>query len=131
MAGTARRFKVDCRNSSVTWQPHRHGEASVNLRHLNSRLLRRNLSGGTDEPVLGEVPRPAVNTSNPASRPDLRLPGASHFEYPHAALRGPHIAKIHTLITLGIGHRTKPLVLYGRRRRPRGFDSRRPLHFPH
>ena len=46
--------------------------------------------------------------------------------YPYVA---PHTAKIHTLITLGIRHRTKPLVLKDRKRLPRGFDSHRPLHF--
>jgi hypothetical protein len=40
----------------------------------------------------------------------------------------PHTAKIHTLITLGIRNRTKPLVLKARKRRPCGFDSHRPLH---
>ena len=47
--------------------------------------------------------------------------------YPYVA---PHIAKIHTLITLGISLRTKPLVFRFRTRRPGGFDSYRPLHFP-
>src|SRR5216684_1513199 len=46
--------------------------------------------------------------------------------YPYVA---PHTAKIHTLITLGISIRTKPLVLKTWRRRPCGFDSHRPLHF--
>jgi hypothetical protein len=45
--------------------------------------------------------------------------------YPYVA---PHTAKIRTLITLGIRHRTKPLVLEAQKRRPRGFDSHRPLH---
>jgi hypothetical protein len=45
---------------------------------------------------------------------------------PHVA---PHTEKIHTLITLGIRDRTKPLVLRPRARRTRGFDSHRPLHF--
>src|SRR3984957_13230355 len=40
----------------------------------------------------------------------------------------PRTAKIHTLITLGIRHRAKALVLKLRRRRPRGFDYHRPLH---
>jgi hypothetical protein len=40
----------------------------------------------------------------------------------------PHTTKIHTLITLGIRHRNKPLVLKARQRLPRGFDSHRPLH---
>ena len=40
----------------------------------------------------------------------------------------PHTAKIHTLITLGISIRTKPLVLKARERLPCGFDSHRPLH---
>src|SRR5450755_851357 len=42
----------------------------------------------------------------------------------------PHTAKIHTLITLGIRHRTKLLVFKARKRLPCGFDSHRPLHFP-
>jgi hypothetical protein len=54
--------------------------------------------------------------------------GTSHVEYPHVALRGPHTAKIHTLITLGIGNRTKPPVFKARKAPPRGFDSHRPLH---
>src|SRR5277367_2872530 len=47
--------------------------------------------------------------------------------YPYVA---PHAAKIHTLITLGIRHRAKPLVFKIRKRRPCGFDSHRPLHSP-
>jgi hypothetical protein len=47
-------------------------------------------------------------------------------EYPYVAL---HTAKIHTLITLVIGIRTKALVSRLRTRRPCGFDSHRPLHF--
>jgi hypothetical protein len=50
--------------------------------------------------------------------------------YPYAALRCPHTAKIHTLITLGIRHRLKSLVLKARKKCPCGFDSHRPLHFP-
>jgi hypothetical protein len=46
--------------------------------------------------------------------------------YPYVA---PHTSKIHTLITLGIRNRTKPLVLKARMHRPCGFDSHRPLHF--
>jgi hypothetical protein len=46
--------------------------------------------------------------------------------YPYVA---PHTAKIHTLITLGIRHRAKPLVFKSQKRPPRGFDSHRPLHF--
>jgi hypothetical protein len=46
--------------------------------------------------------------------------------YPYVA---PHTSKIHTLITLGIRNRTKPLVLKARKHRPCGFDSHRPLHF--
>src|SRR5216684_6845105 len=46
--------------------------------------------------------------------------------YPYVA---PHTAKIHTLITLGISIRTKPLVLKTWKRLPCGFDSHRPLHF--
>jgi hypothetical protein len=49
--------------------------------------------------------------------------------YPNVALRGPAYPKIHTLITLSISIRTKPLVLKTRKRRPCGFDSHRPLHF--
>ena len=45
--------------------------------------------------------------------------------YPYVA---PHTAKIHTLITLGIRHGTKPPVLKARKHRPCGFDSHRPLH---
>jgi hypothetical protein len=45
--------------------------------------------------------------------------------YPYVA---PHTSKIHTLITLGIRHRNKPLVLKARQRLPRGFDSHRQLH---
>jgi hypothetical protein len=41
----------------------------------------------------------------------------------------PHTAKIHTLITLGIRHRIKSLVLKARKKCPRGFDSHRPLQF--
>src|ERR1700674_4671797 len=44
--------------------------------------------------------------------------------YPYVA---PHTSKIHTLITLGISIRAKPLVLKARKRLPRGFDSHRPL----
>jgi hypothetical protein len=40
----------------------------------------------------------------------------------------PHTGKIHTLITLGIRIRIKPLVLKADKRRPCGFDSHRPLH---
>ena len=39
-----------------------------------------------------------------------------------------HTAKIHTLITLGIRNRTKPLVLKARKPRPCGVDSHRQLH---
>src|ERR1700736_3099751 len=46
--------------------------------------------------------------------------------YPYVA---PHTSKIHTLITLGIRNRTKPLDLKARMHRPCGFDSHRPLHF--
>src|SRR5216684_3473016 len=46
--------------------------------------------------------------------------------YPYVA---PHTAKIHTLITLDISIRTKPLVLKTWKRLPCGFDSHRPLHF--
>ena len=46
---------------------------------------------------------------------------------PHVA---PHKAKIHTLITLGLRHRIKSLVLKARKICPCGFDSHRPLHFP-
>jgi hypothetical protein len=49
----------------------------------------------------------------------------SLLTYPYLA---PHTAKIHTLITLGISSRTKPLVLKARKRPPCGFDSHRPLH---
>jgi hypothetical protein len=52
-------------------------------------------------------------------------PGTSHVEYPYVA---PHTAKIHTLITLGIHRRAKPLVSKLRNRGPCGFDSHRPLH---
>ena len=41
----------------------------------------------------------------------------------------PQTAKIHTLITLDISIRTRPLVLKTRKRCPCGFDSHRPLHF--
>src|ERR1700734_2181823 len=41
----------------------------------------------------------------------------------------PHTAKFHTLTTLGIRNRTKPLVRKARKRRPCGFDSHRPLQF--
>jgi hypothetical protein len=40
----------------------------------------------------------------------------------------PHTAKIHTLITLGIRHRAKPLVLKARKHRPCGFDSHPEAH---
>ncbi len=40
----------------------------------------------------------------------------------------PRTTKIHTRVTLGVGHRTKLLVLKARKRRPCGFDSHRPLH---
>jgi hypothetical protein len=45
------------------------------------------------------------------------------------ALRGPHTANIHTLITLGISIRAKPLVCKARKHRPCAFASHRPLHF--
>src|SRR5713226_4004308 len=48
---------------------------------------------------------------------------------PYVALRGPHTAEIHTLVTLGVRHRAKPHVFKLRTRRPSGFDSHRPLHF--
>ena len=51
-------------------------------------------------------------------------PGPLASMYPYVA---PHAAKIHTLITPGIRHRFKPLVLKARKRLPRGFDSHRPL----
>ena len=50
--------------------------------------------------------------------------------YPYAALRGPTYRKNHTMITLRIRHRAQLLVSKPRRRRPCGFDSHRPLHFP-
>ena len=43
--------------------------------------------------------------------------------------QGPPLAIGDTLITLGIRHCAKALVFKLRRRRPRGFDSHRPLHF--
>jgi len=46
--------------------------------------------------------------------------------YPYVA---PHTSKIHTLVTLGIRHCTKPRVFKVRNCLPRGFDSHRPLHF--
>jgi hypothetical protein len=49
--------------------------------------------------------------------------------YPYVALRCPTYLEIHTLITLGIRLRTKPLVLKARMHCPCGFDSHRPLHF--
>jgi hypothetical protein len=59
---------------------------------------------------------------------DLQLkgpsPGFPTSMYPYVA---PHTSKIHTLITLGIRNRTKPLVLKARMHRPCGFDSHRPL----
>ena len=62
---------------------------------------------------------------------DLRVKGLSSCLrapiYPYVA---PHTSKIHTLITLGNRHRTKPLVFKVRNCLPRGFDSHRPLHFP-
>jgi hypothetical protein len=61
---------------------------------------------------------------------DLQLKGPSlgfpTSMYPYVA---PHASKIHTLITLGIRNRTKPLVLKARMYRPCGSDSHRPLHF--
>ena len=47
--------------------------------------------------------------------------------YPYGAL---DTKKIHTPITLGIRRRAKPPVFKLRKRRPCGFDSHRPLHFP-
>jgi hypothetical protein len=52
--------------------------------------------------------------------------GSHTSMYPYVA---SHTAKIHTLITLRIRNRARPLVLKPRRRRPCGFDSHRPLHF--
>jgi hypothetical protein len=68
------------------------------------------------EPVAGQKPMAGGHTS-----PGFRSP-----MYPCVAL---DTTKIHTPITLGIRRRTKLLVLQFRRRRPRGFDSHRPLHF--
>jgi hypothetical protein len=53
--------------------------------------------------------------------PKIRAP-----MYPYVAL---DTTKIHTLITLGISIRTKPLVSKARQRHPCGFDSHRSLHF--
>jgi len=53
----------------------------------------------------------------------------SNVAHPTLPYVAPHTAKIHTLITLGIRDRAKPLVLKARKRLPRGFDSHRPLHF--
>ena len=52
----------------------------------------------------------------------------SHRCVPTLSYVAPHAAKLHTLITLGIGIRTKPHVFFFRKRLPRGFDSHRPLH---
>jgi hypothetical protein len=63
---------------------------------------------------------------------DLRLKGSSRglrtSSIPRLPYVAPHTAKIHTLITPGIGHRAESLVLKARQRRPCGFDSHRPLH---
>jgi hypothetical protein len=74
-------------------------------------------------PVWGRHrPELAVQRStNNGFRSRLRAP-----MYPYVA---PHTSKIHTLITLGIGIRTKPLDLKARKRLPYGFDSHRPLQF--
>src|ERR1700735_4535462 len=49
--------------------------------------------------------------------------------YPYVAYIAPHTTKIHTLITLGIRHRSKALAFWPLKRPPHGFDSHRPLHF--
>jgi len=55
--------------------------------------------------------------------------GVSHLDVSLRSLRWPRIPpKIHTLITLGISVRNKPLVLKARSAQPCGFDSHRPLH---
>src|SRR5260221_10495942 len=64
------------------------------------------------------------STTCEGSSPGLRT--SSIHTYPYVA---PHTAKIHTLITLGIRYRTKPLVFEARNGVPCGFDSHRPLHF--
>jgi hypothetical protein len=72
--------------------------------------------------------RRLVDTACAVVASDLRV-GA---EWPRAidfALGAVDTTKNHTLITLGISDRTKPLVLKSRKRCPCGFDSHRPLHF--
>jgi hypothetical protein len=66
--------------------------------------------------------------ASPIGDPRLKdwTPGSLTSMYPYVA---PHTSKIHTLITLGISIRTKPLVFKVRNCLPRGFDSHRPLHF--
>jgi hypothetical protein len=65
--------------------------------------------------------------ASPIGDPRLKdwTPGSLTSMYPYVA---PHTSKIHTLITLGISIRTKPLVFKVRNCLPRGFDSHRPLH---
>jgi hypothetical protein len=57
---------------------------------------------------------------------DLRLKGLDHgVSHIDVAVRGSTYRE--NSITLGIRNRTKPMVLKARKRRPRGFDSHRPL----
>jgi hypothetical protein len=61
-----------------------------------------------------------------AGRTEIDLAQRCIPTWPYVA---PQTAKIHTLITLGIRHRSKAPIFELRKRLPCGFDSHRPLHF--
>jgi hypothetical protein len=86
-------------------------------------------------PPIGVVPEPSA-TRFPSLRGEIAaLSAYRRFErarwrcIPTQPCVAPHTAKIHTLITLGIRIRAKPLVFKARNVVPRGFDSHCPLHF--